>query len=386
MPDVKLLPAPPPSAIYDHNYLASCERVTDHLAAPPPAPRQRSGASARGRSCWRPARSSGRWSSPATTGPASCWPARSRPMSRRYGVLPGRRAVVVTNNDGAYRTRARSGRGRRRGRRRSSICAPRSPRARCGRGRAPPASSVAGAAAIVGTGGEPRRRRHACDAAAPAARQPRRRSPATASPSSGGWSPAVHLFSQAGGKLRWDERASRAFLPGARPTARASRRRRRHGRLRPRRLPRRRPRRRRQAAARRRLRARRRRRARAEAGSEAAAARSGCCPPARRRPAREALRRLPERRDRRRRRARRARGLSLGRARQALHHARHGAPTRARPATSTRSPSWPRRTAAPIPQVGTTTFRPPYTPVTFGALAGERSRRPLRARPPHADA
>ncbi len=32
--------------------------------------------------------------------------------------------------------------------------------------------------------------------------------------------------------------------------------------------------------------------------------------------------------------------------------------------------------AAPIPQVGTTTFRPPYTPVTFGALAGE-ARGPL---------
>jgi hypothetical protein len=30
----------------------------------------------------------------------------------------------------------------------------------------------------------------------------------------------------------------------------------------------------------------------------------------------------------------------------------------------------------PIPQVGTTTFRPPYTPVTLGALAGE-ARGPL---------
>ena len=40
----------------------------------------------------------------------------------------------------------------------------------------------------------------------------------------------------------------------------------------------------------------------------------------------------------------------------------------------------------PIPQVGTTTFRPPYTPVTFGALAGEARGeifQPLRRTPMH---
>jgi sarcosine oxidase, subunit alpha len=41
----------------------------------------------------------------------------------------------------------------------------------------------------------------------------------------------------------------------------------------------------------------------------------------------------------------------------------------------------------PIPQVGTTTFRPPYTPVTFGSLAGESRGeifQPLRRTPVHA--
>ncbi len=41
---------------------------------------------------------------------------------------------------------------------------------------------------------------------------------------------------------------------------------------------------------------------------------------------------------------------------------------------------------APVPQVGTTTFRPPYTPVTFGALAGEARGeifQPLRRTPLH---
>ncbi len=39
-----------------------------------------------------------------------------------------------------------------------------------------------------------------------------------------------------------------------------------------------------------------------------------------------------------------------------------------------------RRWAAPIPDVGTTTFRPPYTPVTFGALRRPRRGRALRSR------
>jgi sarcosine oxidase subunit alpha len=39
----------------------------------------------------------------------------------------------------------------------------------------------------------------------------------------------------------------------------------------------------------------------------------------------------------------------------------------------------------PIPEVGLTTFRPPYTPVTFGAFAGIRARRSVRSDPPHAD-
>jgi sarcosine oxidase, subunit alpha len=41
---------------------------------------------------------------------------------------------------------------------------------------------------------------------------------------------------------------------------------------------------------------------------------------------------------------------------------------------------------SPIPQVGTTTFRPPYTPVSMGALAGEARGeifQPLRRTPMH---
>jgi hypothetical protein len=41
---------------------------------------------------------------------------------------------------------------------------------------------------------------------------------------------------------------------------------------------------------------------------------------------------------------------------------------------------------APIPQVGTTTFRPPYTPISMGAIAGEARGEDVPAAPPHADA
>jgi len=49
------------------------------------------------------------------------------------------------------------------------------------------------------------------------------------------------------------------------------------------------------------------------------------------------------------------------------------------------SRSSPRRPAAPFPRVGTTTYRPPYVPVSFGAMSGPPSRgRDFRPVPPAA--
>jgi sarcosine oxidase subunit alpha len=59
--------------------------------------------------------------------------------------------------------------------------------------------------------------------------------------------------------------------------------------------------------------------------------------------------------------------------------------TRGNSAISTASPSLPRRWCAD-PQVGTTTFRPPYTPISMGAIAGEARGemfQPLRRTPIH---
>ena len=97
---------------------------------------------------------------------------------------------------------------------------------------------------------------------------------------------------------------------------------------------------------------------------------------ARRRPGRrrrhdgQGLRRFPERRDRQGHPARRARGHALDRARQALHHQRHGD----RPGQDLQHarPGHRRRDAGQgrSREVGLTTFRAPYTPVTFGAIVG----------------
>ena len=125
-----------------------------------------------------------------------------RTYVERYGVRPGTRAVVFTNNDGAYAAAlalhaagveiaaivdARPGADR----------AGRCRRARAGRrpARQSGASCTAYgrqhvAAVDVGAlGRRPRATRIDCDLVCV----------------SGGWNPAVHLFSQARGKLRFDE-------------------------------------------------------------------------------------------------------------------------------------------------------------------------------------
>ena len=54
-------------------------------------------------------------------------------------------------------------------------------------------------------------------------------------------------------------------------------------------------------------------------------------------------------------------------------------PTRASSPTSMPAASSPRRTGRSVADVGTTTFRPFYTPVSFGALAGAFARRSFPA-------
>ena len=206
---------------------------------------------------------------------------------RRYAVLVGKRIVVATNNDSAYpvaEALAEAGA-------EVEILDTRAdgPPSRLKVTRGAAIEGVIGARGVeaVRAGGQTRD----CDALL----------------LSGGWSPTVHLYAQARGKsaLRRGAGRARAGRRGRGPR----RRRRRQRRLHPRRSVARGP-----SGG-------RRRRRRAERAGRPVSHRSLLAQGRRRRPA---LDRFPERRDAEGRRARRARGLRLGRAPQALHHARHG--------------------------------------------------------------
>ncbi len=80
-PDCRILDRTSVFGVFDGEY-GAVERVSDHLASPPPTrPASGSGASWRSAMCWPQARSSDRSCSATTTGRASCWPAPCGPTS-----------------------------------------------------------------------------------------------------------------------------------------------------------------------------------------------------------------------------------------------------------------------------------------------------------------
>ncbi len=203
---------------YDHNFLAIAQRVTDHLgpaAAPTGAPRHR---------MWRVRAkevvlATGAHERPLVFAgndrPGVMLAGAARTYLNRYGVRAGRRAVVFTNNDGAYAAALElhaSG---------VEVAAIVDVRADP-KGPAVEAAGAAGLAVHAGhavcatrgakavravdiarldaTGegwsGAPRRLRcdHVCV--------------------SGGWSPSVHLFSQSRGQTRYDAETF-SIVPGA---------------------------------------------------------------------------------------------------------------------------------------------------------------------------
>jgi sarcosine oxidase subunit alpha len=217
MPEVTLLPRTVAFAYYDHNMVSCMERVTDHLA-PSSAehgkqPRQR---------LWRIRAKDIILATGAIERPMvyldndrpNCMLASAaQTYVNRYGAMPGKRAVVLTNNDGAYRAAldlADAG---------IAIPAivdvredPQGELVREARSRGLEVlagyaiTRVTGKLAVNGveiaklsadgksvTGGT---RSISCDLVV----------------SSAGWQPTVHLFSQSRGKLRW-EPGILAFVP-----------------------------------------------------------------------------------------------------------------------------------------------------------------------------
>ncbi len=213
--EVTLLPRTTAYGYYDHNYLCLIERVGDHRQAEPngSVPRQR---------LWHVrARqvilATGAIERPLAFGdndrPGIMLASAIETYVNRYAVVPGRRAVIVTGSDGAYRAAlalAEAGTAVTVADLRSD---PRGPLPEVARARA---IEVLGGHAIVATHGNARvsgvevapmtvdgrglagaARRIECDLIG----------------MSGGWNPTVHLYSQSGGKVRYDE-ALAAFVPG----------------------------------------------------------------------------------------------------------------------------------------------------------------------------
>ena len=213
LPEVRALVRTTITGYYDHNFLVGIERVTDHLGAIPGGDRPR-------HRLWRiragqVVLATGAIERPLVFGrndrPGIMLAGAVRTYLGRYGVRCGSRAVVVTNNDTGYRTAlalAEAG---------VRIAALADLRAQPD-GALPAQAHRAGIPIVTGTTirttdgrarvqsallepvGGGRGRDVSCDLVA----------------MSGGWTPTVHLFSQSRGKLRWDD-ALGAFLPDASP-------------------------------------------------------------------------------------------------------------------------------------------------------------------------
>ncbi|MFO0996816.1 MAG: sarcosine oxidase subunit alpha family protein [Alphaproteobacteria bacterium] len=217
MPEVRLLPRSTVFGYYDHNFLAIAERRTDHIGpqGPEQGVRQR---------LWKVRTkqvvlATGSIERPLVFAdndrPGIMLADAARTYVNRYGVKPGERAVVFTNNDGAYGAAidmADAG---------VDVAAivdvrpdPQGPLPTLARARG---LEVLGGQAITNTSGARRvssvgvmllnpegdhvhgtPRRIECDLVCV----------------SGGWSPTVHLFSQSGGKLTYDSGRA-CFIPGA---------------------------------------------------------------------------------------------------------------------------------------------------------------------------
>jgi len=211
LPEVTIMRRTQVFGVYDGGTYAALERVADHLLVPPPGlPRQR---------LWRIiARrcilAAGAIERPlvfdGNDRPGVMLAGAVRSYINRYGVAPGRRAVVFANNDSALATLAdltRAG---------VRVAALVDSRPQPGAG-AEAAAAAAGAeflsgAVVCGTSGgqglravtvagaDGARRRISCDLLA----------------ISGGWNPSVQLATHHGGRPVWDETIA-ALVPGATP-------------------------------------------------------------------------------------------------------------------------------------------------------------------------
>ncbi len=218
---VTLLPRTQVFGYYAQNFLAAEQRLTDHLAAPDPRLARERLWQVRARQVVLATGAHERpLVFPDNDRPGIMLAESARLLATRFGVRPGRRIVVATSHDGAYRAAldlAAAG---------CEIAAIVDSRAEAN-GPLPEAARKAGLrvetqAAILGSKGG-LRVTHALIARLWGDGRPGRPEPIACDfiAMSGGWTPSLHLFSQSRGKLVFDE-AAQTFLPGAPAQAQCS--------------------------------------------------------------------------------------------------------------------------------------------------------------------
>ncbi len=220
---VTLLPRTTVFGYYDHNGIAAVERVQDHVAVPGDfLPRQR---------LWnirakRVVLATGAIEQPLVFAgndrPGVMLAAAARAYANQYAVRPGRRAVIATGSDDAYRTAldlATAG---------VAIAAvvdhrpiPDGPLVRAARARGIDVLAGHAVAAATGMFGVDGVEVVRVDADGRAVGNGVHRLDCDLVCASGGWQPSVHLHSQSGARPVYDERLA-AFVPGAPKQAEAS--------------------------------------------------------------------------------------------------------------------------------------------------------------------
>ena len=206
-PRVTLLPRTTAFGCYPHNMVGLAQRLTDHLAVPDPARARERLWQVRPRELVLATGALERpLVFPGNDRPGIMLAGAARTYLQRYGVLPGSRAVVVTAHDDAYRTaRALQDAG-------ITVAALVDVRSATATTRdtgtieSPTGIRIIRGATITATGGRKRvswvkfgdGTTIPCDLVL----------------MSGGFTPSVHLFSQARGSLRFDL-TCQAFVPGA---------------------------------------------------------------------------------------------------------------------------------------------------------------------------
>ena len=213
--NVRLFSRTTVAGYFDHNFLTMLERAADHVLKPAPDhPRQR---------LWKVrARqvvlATGALERPLVFGgndrPGVMLAGAAQTYVRRYAVRPGSRAVVVTNNDSAYRTAL------------DLKAAGVSVQGLYDLRPQPSVSwlpllndagiEVSAGRAVASTRGQRRLsgvELVRLDESGGVVSGGRRRVDCDLLCMSGGWNPTLHLYSQAQGRLRWDDEVGR-FLPG----------------------------------------------------------------------------------------------------------------------------------------------------------------------------